>query len=505
MSLESQIVDVSISLVAPATPKEGFSIIGILGTHKRFPERVRSYGDLTGMVDDGFETSDMEYVAAARIMAQANAPTQFKVLRRDATGVDLTPTVQNSANYDIYVDGVMFRYTSDGTATTGEIEAGLTSAINTGYAIGGVSTSLKRFQISSVDYSARFIVGGKFKVSGSTGNNGTYTISSVEFSTHTYIYVNEAVPDATADGNIESHVAATDGTGVISLAHDSGGAFSFAGLSANLAASFTGVEAIATAIANIRLEDDVWYGLIATTRDITEQLSVMDSGASAGKLVAVAEDTSAAISTSPASDTTSLMAQAKSAAHPGIVIYSVTADGSVNDDFPDAAALSVLFSAAPGSMTLAFKTLTGVAVDTLTDTNRTNVDGKRGNFYQLLGANNALLYGKISDATIGFADLKFGIDWLQSRIRNLIIAQLNANAKIPYTNKGASLVESVIRQACGEAVGNGFLVTLDSVTIPDVSTISASDRANRHLPGVKFAATAAGAVHTVKINGTVVV
>ena len=73
----------------------------------------------------------------------------------------------------------------------------------TAYAITAVSTSLRRFTIAG-NQTANFSAGETIRVTGSTGNNGIYTISSVTFSSpNTWIVVNETVPSATVDGSIQ--------------------------------------------------------------------------------------------------------------------------------------------------------------------------------------------------------------------------------------------------------------------------------------------------------------
>ena len=60
------------------------------------------------------------------------------------------------------------------------------------------------FTINSSDETASFPSGAEFVVSGSTGNDGSYTVVSSVFSTNTVITVVEAVVDDTADGEITS-------------------------------------------------------------------------------------------------------------------------------------------------------------------------------------------------------------------------------------------------------------------------------------------------------------
>lgn len=73
-----------------------------------------------------------------------------------------------------------------------------------GFPINNVLQGLKRFVISlGADYTADFPIGSNFKVLGSTGNDGTYTVDNVyEVSGDTVVQTVEAIPSATADGKM---------------------------------------------------------------------------------------------------------------------------------------------------------------------------------------------------------------------------------------------------------------------------------------------------------------
>lgn len=65
----------------------------------------------------------------------------------------------------------------------------------------GVDQGTKTFSVAT-DLTAHLPVGGTLVISGSTGNDGNYTIASATFNTpNTDIVVSEAVPDATVDGD----------------------------------------------------------------------------------------------------------------------------------------------------------------------------------------------------------------------------------------------------------------------------------------------------------------
>lgn len=73
-----------------------------------------------------------------------------------------------------------------------------------GFSIANVFQSLKRFVISlEGDYTADFPIGSSFKVLGSTGNDGTYTVEDVyTVSDVTVVQTVEAIPSATIDGKM---------------------------------------------------------------------------------------------------------------------------------------------------------------------------------------------------------------------------------------------------------------------------------------------------------------
>lgn len=82
-------------------------------------------------------------------------------------------------------------------------------------AVGAVNQGTKTFTISNSNRpGATVIPGSTFSITGSTGNDGTYTVASA---TPTEVTTVEAIPDATADGTF--NVAAADG-GTFTLLYD---------------------------------------------------------------------------------------------------------------------------------------------------------------------------------------------------------------------------------------------------------------------------------------------
>ena len=70
------------------------------------------------------------------------------------------------------------------------------------YDIGAVHTVSKYFRTSAGDFRAKFPDGKLCGVSGSTYNDGFYTVDHTTYSTYTYVYVTEAIPNSDHTGNI---------------------------------------------------------------------------------------------------------------------------------------------------------------------------------------------------------------------------------------------------------------------------------------------------------------
>lgn len=130
----NQVVDIVISRESKGITRQGFGTMMILGLHTRFAERIRFYSSLEE-VDADFQTSDAEYLAAARAFAQRRKPSRVAIGRRTvavAQVITFTPTVLDNTLYTVTINGTLHSYTSDSDATASEIVAALIAAINGG-------------------------------------------------------------------------------------------------------------------------------------------------------------------------------------------------------------------------------------------------------------------------------------------------------------------------------------------------------------------------------------
>jgi len=171
----------------------------------------------------------------------------------------------------------------------------------------------------------------------------------------------------------------------------------------------------------------------------------------------------------------------------------------------------------PGARIEAFQRLKGVAADSLTSAQRTNLVTLNAGFYiqygQIASMGGGSDYGKSAGGSI-YADLQILIDWLTLAIQAAVMTRLQVSSgRVPYTTAGIEEVKQAIRGPLAEGVqreviqpsgdtDDGDLGTIGyTVGAPALSDISDANKAARHLPGVTFQARASGAIQSVTISG----
>jgi len=196
---------------------------------------------------------------------------------------------------------------------------------------------------------------------------------------------------------------------------------------------------------------------------------------------------------------------------------TLTMISSSANEYPDASAFGVFattsYRGTDTLKTLKFKNLPTISVE--------NIDA--GALLDIKTANANVLYstagvrmvdsGTMADGS--WADEVIGADALAEQIRvNVFGMFARASTKIPYTERGVALIEAEVEQALDQYKTNGFIAdaiddegnilpafTISHTPVRDVAT---NDKANRISPDIEFTARLAGAIHTVLINGRLV-
>ena len=270
-------------------------------------------------------------------------------------------------------------------------------------------------------------------------------------------------------------------------------------VSANLTkANQPSTEAFADAGSAVAAVNNSWYAATIESHTTSDVLNFAAWIEAQKKIFG----TSSQASDVKTSVTTDLFSQLKALGYQRTFgVYSATAD----TQFPECALIGYQLQEQPGSNTWEYKSLAGVTVSTLSDTEATNIKSKSGVTYEFIGGTNSTTGTKMFGGE--WIDVMVFVDWLQARMTERLWFRMKNSKKIPYTDAGAAIIESEIRAQLNDGIRAGGLANspIPSVTLPAVLAVSPNLRAQRIFEGIKFEARLAGAIHFVKISGTVTI
>jgi hypothetical protein len=267
-----------------------------------------------------------------------------------------------------------------------------------------------------------------------------------------------------------------------------------AGAGASTNVETTANRAVADELDAVRNENGDWFGLVITSR-VAEDLRQTAAWAETARRLYVAQTADAAVLTTATDDIASELQDASRAFT--AVIYHASAT-----EYADAAwcAKVLSFSLETTSPTWAFHSLSGVIVDAINDTQRDNAIAKNCNVYLALKGQPSTWPGKVASGK--FVDEIVIAEWFRARLEEDVAqALINASArgeKIPYTDEGFAVFESILRRRYAQGVTAGHFVAEQLVaTFPRRSEIIDADataRVYRWSASIQLA----GAVHSVE-------
>lgn len=235
-----------------------------------------------------------------------------------------------------------------------------------------------------------------------------------------------------------------------------------------------------------------WYALISLYR---EDYNILEGAAwiESNKKLYVACNDDSDVPTSANDDVASLLEAAA---------YARTAFLYSEDqaNYPEAAWLGRMLPTEPGTATWKFKTLAGITVDELTDTEIAYLIGKNANYYTEVGGVNITREGNVSEGE--WIDVIRGIDWIEARAEENIYSLLVTVDKVPFTNPGISQVVNRLEQILVQAVSRGILDSYE-IEVPKAEDFTAAQKQTRTLTDINFTGVLAGAIHAITITGTV--
>jgi len=435
------IVNIQITRETAAVDRAGFKEMLILDPHARFYPRVTWYSNLAAMASAGWQTDDLAYVAASDWFAQSPKPTRVAVGK--VIGDTIVVSIDSVQNSTDYI--IYIESATPGTPTEFKYTSDPTAT-----------------QTEIADGLVALINAGSEPMTASNVGDDVQLVNDV----------------AKAKYAVTINSWSLMSVGVP-----------------------TSAEEPDAALNAIVLEDNTWYGLCYTSRTEADIKTVMDWAETVYKIFGTASDDTNILASS---DTTSLAyyAESNSLAR-SWVQYSANA----STEYPEAAWMGKALTFDPDviHITWAFKTLSSVTVDSITDDQRSNALGKNANIYQPVGGVNITEFGTMGEGE--YIDVILGCDWIRARMQENIFSRLVNQPKIPYTDKGIASIEASIKKDLQTGIDVGFLADSPApvVTVPAAADVDQADKAARLLKNITFSATLAGAIHTVQVTGTVTV
>lgn len=254
---------------------------------------------------------------------------------------------------------------------------------------------------------------------------------------------------------------------------------------------------LATDLNAIFAVDEDWYGLLLDSQGAAEiTAAAVWTEANKKEFVWQSADSLglSAVSTTDIFYTTDAAGYVRS----GGIYYP-----AIGTNWIAAAWMGEEFPKDPGQSTWMWKTLAGITVYEITSTQRAALAGKNGNYY--IEAAGVAITGPGESASGEWLDVVRDLDWLEARMRERVITVFLSNDKVPFTDKGISMLLAAVRAQLVDATTRTVLSedTPFTLTAPRASAVSAANKALRRLPDVRWTATLAGAIHSIAITGLV--
>lgn len=456
MSNLNSIVDVTITSAARGITRAGFGTPLVISQFppSNFPELARTYDLGTAVIDmiaDGFAANDAAVVAVGALASSTPKPVSVIVGRLQAAFSSLD---EFTILPIVAVGGEVFAFTvkaPDGTITQISHTAGAADDQD------DIATAVAALLTAITDYTAGATL---------------------------------SVIDGSADNTNEQFQFGGIDTALISYENLS--------VDSSLVTDLTAIQAI----------NNQWYGLILADGQSAARIAVLAAYIETQEKIFIATTKDTPV-LDPASNTDVAFVSNAAQFFRTAVIFS----GDIAQQ-AGATWMGKNFPFDPGSLTWAYKALAGVAFDTFTPAETASLDAKKCNYYQSILGSPATNGGPSTGGTMAsgeYIDVIRGRDKLVQRLRERVFQLLLSAPKVPYTDGGIALVTKEVDAQLRESIGESYLSpdNLEGtevpfiVTAPTAASVSKADKLARLLPNVNFEAQLAGAIHAVKINGTI--
>ena len=314
-----------------------------------------------------------------------------------------------------------------------------------------------------------------------------------------------------------------------SLFTSTGNAAADLGLSVDAGAQYTaghGSETILEALDALRLVDEDWY-FLALENGIVDTVRVLDVAAWVGTQPRMLALDTAQAEVLTAGESGSYAAQLAALDYDRtFLVWSATQDYKA---LSLAARFSSVNFAAPHALiTGKFKDLRGTLPDSLTPTEKAELDRKRLNHYSPFGGDSIVAEGWTLAPGV-WIDVRYWLDWLVNATQVAVYNLLRQSpARVPQTEAGMAAIQAVVERVCEQGVLNGgiapgqvsealaadirqatgnmnfdgFLSGGYLVHIGSLAAQPQADREARKSPPVRVWLKGSGAVHAIDVDLT---
>lgn len=265
-------------------------------------------------------------------------------------------------------------------------------------------------------------------------------------------------------------------------------------------ADTTKAENLIAAIEDLRDHNDDWYFILT---DVTDPVCVT----ALCKWAESTEPTEAALGAGVEDHRKFYFGQTNDKEYVNEYGRSVVTYADNLAEWVDAAWVGSVGPFWPESVTWKWKVPDNVSVADLRDSERDLLEENRVNFMTAEYKHEYMKNGICGDGN--FIDNVLGADYITHQIRENLYEIFIANKKIAYTDDGFALVAAGVFAALNRAVELHIIATdpeddtgVYTVVIPKRADATDEQARNRQMPDIKWSAQLEGAVHSVKVNGT---
>ena len=442
------IVDVQITRDTTVPSRAGFGTGAFVSSTASFSTATKSYASVTEVEEDATAGADT-LVFAGFYFGQSLAPTKLTVIKEGTGSAQISTLVFDAA---LITDNVINVYL-DGAALADVTE---TYAVSNADTLTAIAAALQLLPAITTAVS-----------------DGTDTLTIIwadNFGHRANVFVTDGVSQAEA-------------VHAVTTAHVT-----------DIVAGLSAAEAY----------DNDWYGVAQYSRldaDILATAAWVQGRTNTNpKLFFAQSDDANILDVGETSDVASLM---KALAYFRTSVWYHAIDA----EFLEGALMGGQLPQDPGSITWAYKTLSGVTPDTaMTSGQKSAAHGKNCNTYDTVASVSITEEGKVSDTGSGeWIDVMRGVDWITANMTADLYSMLVNTKKVPFTSNGLATVRSNMSLSLLKAQAMGILSTDTnfSIVIPALADISAADKGTRTLSGITFTGVLQGAIQKINVRGTV--